>query len=171
MLRVGMRAPDFTLDSTMGKIALSDYKDNWIVMFFYPLDFSSVCGTEIPEINRRLNEFEELGARVLAVNTDSVYSHKAWLEKIGQVDYPVMSDYSKALSRSYGVLDEETGIACRSTFIIDTDHKVRYASEVDMSISRSIDEVIRVLSMLVKGSSCTVELGEDREQEESSDEE
>lgn len=150
MTRIGMKAPDFTLESTMGKISLNDYKDKWVLLLFYPLDFTAICENEILELNSRLYDFEKLNAKVIGVNTDSVYAHRAWLEKIGQIDYPLISDYTKALSRGFGILDEETGIAYRATFIIDSEQKIRYISENDLLIDRNIDELLRVLSALGK---------------------
>jgi peroxiredoxin (alkyl hydroperoxide reductase subunit C) len=140
----------------MGKVSMSDYKDKWIVLFFYPLDFTPIWETEVPEFNRRLNDFEKFGAKVIGANPDSVYTHKAWLEKIGQIDYPLIADYTKSLSRNFGILDEETGIAYRGTFIIDPDHKIRYASENDLLVGRNINEILRVLAALTKGKPCPV---------------
>jgi len=110
----------------------------------------------VTEFNRRLNDFEKLNVNVIGVNTDSVYTHRAWLEKIGQIDYPLISDYAKALSRCFGILDEETGIAYRGTFIMDLDHKVRYASENDLLVGRNINELLRVLVALSKNKPCPV---------------
>lgn len=100
----------------------------------------------MPEFNRRLKDFEKFNTQVIGANPDSVYSHKAWLESIGEVDYPILSDYTKSLSRSYDVLDEETGIAYRGTFIIDSDGVIRYASVHDLSIGRNVNEILRVLA-------------------------
>lgn len=110
----------------------------------------------MPEFNRRLNDFEQHNAKVIGINPDSVYTHRAWLEKIGQIDYPLVSDYTKALSRSFGILDEETGIAYRGTFIIDPEQKVRYASENDLSVGRNINEILRVLAALNMEKACPV---------------
>ena len=156
MIKVGMKSPDFTFESTLGKVSLSNYKDKWIVLFFYPLDFTPIWETEVTEFNRRLNDFEKLGAKVIGANPDSLYTHKAWLEKIGQIDYPLIADYTKSLSRSFGILDEETGIAYRGTFIIDKDHKIRYASENDLLIGRNINEILRILAALTKDKPCQV---------------
>ncbi|MDF2521341.1 MAG: peroxiredoxin [Clostridia bacterium] len=110
----------------------------------------------MPEFNRRLSDFEKYNAKVIGINPDSVYTHRAWLEKIGQIDYPLVSDYTKALSRSFGILDEETGVAYRGTFIIDPEQKVRYASENDLNVGRNINEIIRLLAALTKEKACPV---------------
>lgn len=108
------------------------------------------------EFNRRLNDFEKLNVKVIGANPDSVYTHRAWLEKIGQIDYPLISDYTKALSKGFGILDEETGIAFRGTFIIDSEYKVRYASANDLLIGRNINELLRILAALNKNKPCPV---------------
>jgi len=110
----------------------------------------------VPEFNRRLDDFEKFGAKVIGANPDSLYTHKAWLEKIGQIDYPLIADYTKALSRSFGILDEESGVAYRGTFIIDPNQRIRYASENDLLVGRNINEILRVLAALTKGKPCPV---------------
>ncbi|MCF6157427.1 MAG: peroxiredoxin [wastewater metagenome] len=160
-VRVGLDAPEFTLQAVVGDtfkdIGLNEYRGKWIVLFFYPLDFTFVCPTEITEFSRRDNEFKALNAQVLGVSVDSVYSHKAWLKELGNLNYPLLSDITKEVSRKYEVLIEDKGITLRGTFIIDPERKVRYQLIHDLGIGRSVEEVLRVLSALQTGELCPVE--------------
>ncbi|MCC6730837.1 MAG: peroxiredoxin [Chthonomonadales bacterium] len=164
--RVGEHAPDFcmkttadmkTLDSTA---SLSDYRGKWLVLFFYPLDFTFVCPTEITALSDRYEEFTELNADVLGVSTDSVYSHRAWVNTpreqnglAGQT-YPLASDITKEVARDYGVLIEKEGIALRGLFIIDPQGVLQYAVINNLNIGRSVDETLRVLEALQTGGLC-----------------
>lgn len=156
MLKIGMKAPDFILDSTKGSISLKSYTGKWVVLFFYPLDFTPIWSTEVPEFNRRLNEFEKFNAVVIGANTDSVPTHEAWAKSIGGVNFPLIADYNKTLSKDYEVLMEEEGIALRGTFIIDTDGMIRYINVNDTSVGRNINEVLRVLAALQTKKACPV---------------
>lgn len=103
-----------------------------------------------------MKDFERLNAKVIGANPDSVYSHKAWLASIGDVDYPLVSDYTKTVSRSYDILDEETGIAHRGVFIIDPTQNIRYASVNDLSVGRNINEILRILAALNTKKPCPI---------------
>jgi peroxiredoxin (alkyl hydroperoxide reductase subunit C) len=170
--KVGQLAPSFTLPSTkdatspknLGKeISLSGYKGKWLVFFFYPLDFTFVCPTEILALSDRLDEFAELEAEVLGASTDSVHSHFAWLntprEKngIAGTHYPLVADYTKEVARAYGVLDETTGVAQRGLFIIDPEGVLRYAVVTNDNVGRSVEETLRVLQALQTGGLCPAE--------------
>jgi alkyl hydroperoxide reductase subunit AhpC len=161
MVQVSRPAPNFTLDGVGGnefkEYSLSDYRDKWVVLFFYPLDFTFICPTEITEFSKRHKDFEELNAQVLGVSTDSVHSHKAWLKELGNLNYPLLSDITHQVSRDYGVLLEEKGIALRGTFVIDTEGVLRYALYHDLGVGRSVKEVLRVLGALQTGELCPVE--------------
>lgn len=166
---VGMKAPDFTMETAVGngedfsKVSLSDYRGNWLVLYFYPLDFTFVCPTEIVGINKRINEFKELGAEILGVSIDSKFSHKTWINTpienggIGKLNYPLASDITKEVSRNYGVLDEEQGIALRGLFIIDPEGTVKYSVVHDLNVGRSVDETLRVLQALRSGGLCPID--------------
>src|SRR3989338_7034158 len=125
-LQVGQKAPDFSgqallADGSFKDVKLSDYKGKWVVLFFYPLDFTFVCPTEIKSFDKHYEAFKKLGAEVIAASTDSVYSHKAWAESsLGKVKFPMLADTSHKVSRSFNVLLEDKGIALRGTFIIDS---------------------------------------------------
>lgn len=166
MLQVGKKAPDFDMPSTKDlkalkeNIRLPDYKGKWLIMFFYPLDFTFVCPTEIKAFNDRYEDIKKAGAEVLAVSTDSVYSHRAWIntpeEKngLGPLRFPLASDITKDVSRDYGVLLEEKGIALRGLFIIDPDGNLQYQVVHGLNIGRSVDETLRVLEALKTGGLC-----------------
>jgi alkyl hydroperoxide reductase subunit AhpC len=161
MIQVGQQAPDFSLegviDSEFITVNLSDYRGKWVVLFFWPLDFTFICPTEVLEFGHRKDEFEDLNALVLGASTDSKYAHKAWTERIGQTTFPLLSDITKEVSRNYGILIEGQGIALRGTFIIDPQGKIRYQLVHDLNVGRSVDEILRVLRALQTGELCPVE--------------
>lgn len=167
---VGKKAPEFTMNTVTGdgsdfsSIKLSDYKGKWLVMFFYPLDFTFVCPTEITAYSKRYSEFKELGADVLGISVDSEHSHKAWIHgDLGKLNYPLASDMTKKVSLDYGVLVEEAGIALRGLFIINPEGDIKYSVVHDLGVGRSVDETLRVLKALQTGGLCPVdwEAGED----------
>ena len=152
---VGRQAPEFALEGVLnGRFAtyrLSDYKGKWVVLFFYPLDFTFVCPTEILAFSDRLGEFRSLGAEVLGASVDSKWSHLAWTEKpreeggIKGLAYPLLEDLGKELAEEYGVLDEKGRVALRGLFIIDPDGVVQHATINNTAVGRSVDETLRVL--------------------------
>ena len=109
-LQVGQKAPDFTAQALMGdgsvkEVKLSDYKGKWVILFFYPLDFTFVCPTEIQGFNKHIQEFKKLNAEILGASTDSVYSHKAWVDHgLGKVEFPILGDTSHKVAKSFNVL-------------------------------------------------------------------
>lgn len=161
MSLVTKEAPGFELESVtggeFGKVNLIDLRGKWVVLFFYPLDFTFVCPTEIREFSRRVDEFEKAGARILSVSVDSKYSHLAWQKDIGQIAYPMLSDITKSVSAAYGVLLEDQGVALRGLFIIDPEGMVRYELVHDLSVGRSVSETLRVLEALQTGELCPIE--------------
>jgi len=161
MSLVSRKAPDFELEGVIGgefkTVRLSDYKGKWLVLFYYPLDWTFVCPTEIKEFSRRLEEFRKEGADIASISVDSKYSHLAWQEEIGKIAYPMLSDITKDVSRRYGVLIEDQGIALRGLFLIDSEGTVRYELVHDLSIGRSVDETLRVLKALQTGELCPID--------------
>jgi len=160
-LRVGMKAPDFTMTGFFNggfkNFSLSDYKGNWVVLFFYPLDFTFICPTEIKEFSKRNAEFERLNAKVFGASVDSVHSHKAWIESdLGALNYPLLSDITKKTSTEYNVLYDD-GTALRGTFIIDPEGIIRWMVVSDMDAGRSVKETLRSLAALQTGERCQVE--------------
>ncbi|GMQ63867.1 peroxiredoxin [Vallitalea maricola] len=161
---VGKKAPCFEMatalgdGSDFGKAKLEDYKGKWLVLFFYPLDFTFVCPTEITGYSKKIEEFKKLGAEVLGVSVDSEHSHKAWINgDLGKINFPIASDMTKSVSRDYGVLLEDEGIALRGLFIIDTEGVVKYSVIHDLNVGRSVDETLRVLQALQAGGLCPVD--------------
>lgn len=153
---IGQKAPDFKATAfEAGKeveVSLSQHKGKWVVLFFYPLDFTFVCPTEIQGFARRIADFQKLNAVVLGASTDSYFSHKAWFEKdLPEVKFPVIADTSHAVSRAYGVLKEDSGIAYRGTFVIDPTGILRSQVVNDLPVGRSVDETLRTLQALQTG--------------------
>jgi peroxiredoxin 2/4 len=161
MIQVGQKIPEFTVPAVVGSelknISLSDYQGKWVVLFFYPADFTFVCPTEITEFSRRTKEFRELGGVVLGGSTDSVYSHRSWLKELGPLEFPLFSDPTHALSRMLGVLIEDQGVALRASFIIDGNGVLRSMSVNDLNIGRSVTELLRTLEALRTGERCPAE--------------
>ena len=154
MPQVTSPAPDFKAEAVIGKeikeIKLSDYKGKWVVLFFYPLDFTFVCPTEIIEYDAKLDGFKKIGAEVLGVSVDSAFTHLAWKNTsrkeggIGDIKYPLIADLNKQISRDYGVLLDD-GVALRGTFIIDPKGIIRQSTINDLPVGRNIDEAIRLV--------------------------
>ena len=151
---VGHKAPDFSLEAMVGKgdfakVSLSDFQGKWVVLFFYALDFTTVCPTEIMGLSRREGDFKRLNAAILGCSVDSVYAHKAWMTaNLGPLSFPLLSDIKREVSRAYGCLIEEKGFAARATFIIDPEGVVQYALYHNIEVGRSVSEILRVLEAL-----------------------
>ena len=155
MSLVNKPAPDFTAQAVekgeIKDIRLSDYKGHSILFFFYPLDFTFVCPTELHAFSDSIAEFEKRGVKVLACSVDSVMSHAAWLKTprakggIEDVVYPIVADLTKSIARDYGVLIEEEGLALRGSFLIDKDFIVRMEQVYDKPLGRSVEETLRVI--------------------------
>ena len=140
------------------RISLDEYRGSWVVLFFYPRDFTFVCPTELHAFGELCEAFGEEDATLLAASTDSYWSHKAWFEShplLAEVGYPVLADTAHDVAEAYGVLLED-GSALRATFVIDPDGIVRHASITDQSVGRSPDETLRVLQALRTGALCPI---------------
>ncbi|MBU6175453.1 MAG: peroxiredoxin [Planctomycetes bacterium] len=152
-------APEFKAqavlkDGTFGEISLSQYKGNkYVLLFFYPLDFTFVCPTEIIAFSDRVKEFHDLGVEVIGVSVDSHYSHLAWRNTprnqggIGQIDYPLVADLNKQIARDYDVLLNDA-VALRGLFLIDKNGIVRHQVVNDLPLGRSVDEALRMVQAL-----------------------
>jgi peroxiredoxin (alkyl hydroperoxide reductase subunit C) len=160
MPMIAQPAPQFTAKAVVDggefkEIKLSDYKGKWVVLFFYPLDFTFVCPTEITQFRDSLKQFRELGAEVLGCSVDSVHSHKRWIkDDLKDLGYPLIGDITHRVSRDYGVLMEAEGMATRGTFIIDPDQNIQYMGIHNLSVGRDANEILRVLSGLKSGGLC-----------------
>ncbi len=165
MLKLNQPAPDFKQPAYIKgqpddykELSLADYKGKWVVLFFYPRDFTFVCPTEIRGFAKQYDEFKKLGVEILAASTDSVYSHKAWFERdLAEVSFPVLADTAHTLSRDYEVLNEENGEAERGLFIIDPDGQIRYIVISDANVGRSVHETMRVVQALQSGGLCPMD--------------
>ncbi|MBI5369181.1 MAG: peroxiredoxin [Planctomycetes bacterium] len=154
MSLIGQKAPAFKADALVGNefknLSLEDYRGKWTILFFYPLNFTFVCPTEITGFQDRLSEFRELGAEVIAVSVDSKFSHLAWNSTprtkggLGGIQYPLVADLNKEISRSYDVL-LPSGVALRGLFLIDPDGTIQHSTINNLSVGRNVDETLRVL--------------------------
>jgi alkyl hydroperoxide reductase subunit AhpC len=161
-IRVGEPAPDHRLEAyergerAPTEFSLSDHRGRWVVLFFYPRDFTFICPTELAAFAERHEDFLRERAVVLAASTDSYFSHKAWFEsdpRLADVRYPVIADTAHELSRSYGVL-MENGATHRATFIIDPTGLLLHMSVNEHDVGRSVDEVLRILKAFRTGALC-----------------
>lgn len=160
MPMIGQPAPQFVAPAVVSggdfkDINLADYKGKWVVLFFYPLDFTFVCPTEITQFRDSLKDFKAAGAEVLGVSVDSVHSHRRWIkDDLGELGYPLIGDLTKRMSRDYGVLLEDKGIATRGTFIIDPEGRIQYMGIHNLNVGRDAGEILRVLNGLKSGELC-----------------
>ena len=152
---VTQEAPDFTAeavmpDNTFGELTLSGYRGKYVILFFYPLDFTFVCPSEILAFNRRLGDFKSKNCEVIGVSVDSKFTHLAWkntkLEDggIGNIQYPLVQDLNKAISRSYGILLNDS-VALRGLFLVDPHGKIRHAIINDLPFGRNVAEALRMV--------------------------
>ncbi len=159
MVQVQQKAPGFKATAVLGDnsfkdISLSDYQGKKVVLFFYPLDFTFVCPTEILKFNQKLGEFHKRNTEVLGVSIDSQFSHLAWKKTpvkeggLGEIKYPLIADVTKDISRSYGVLLENAGIALRGLFLIDEAGVLRHMVVNDLPLGRNVDEALRMIDAL-----------------------
>jgi len=155
---IGKPAPDFSADAVvngeMKTIKLSDYKGKYVVLFFYPLDFTFVCPTEITAFSDRIDEFKQIGAEVVGCSVDSKFTHLAFINTprnkggLGECKYPLLSDLSKKISKDYGVLIEDgadAGVTLRGLFIISPQGILRQITVNDLPVGRSVDETLRLI--------------------------
>ena len=169
LARVGRPAPDFTApaafpgeagNSPLQTVRLADYAGRWLVFFWYPLDFTTVCPTEILALSDRLDEFTDLDTAILGASTDSVYSHRAWLRTpreengIEGVRFPLLADKTGRIAHDYAVLLEDEGVALRGLFIVDPDGIIQYSVTHNLNVGRSVDETLRVLEAIQSGGLC-----------------
>ncbi len=156
---VGKQAPDFTANAVYGnneikELKLSSFKGKYVVMFFYPLDFTFVCPSELIAFDHRLDEFKKRDVEVIGISIDSQFTHLAWkntpVEKggIGQVQYPLVADVKHEICRAYDVEFDAAGVAFRGSFLIDKEGKVRHQVVNDLPLGRNVDEMIRMVDAL-----------------------
>lgn len=152
MIRVGDKAPDFTLkgisQGTVSDFTIQSFPGKWLILFFYPADFTFICPTEVVGFSKMAHEFHAEDAEILGVSVDSLESHRKWAEELGGVDYPLLSDEGKTVSRLYGVLDENEGVCMRATFIVNPTNEIAYLVVSHANVGRSVEETLRVLKAL-----------------------
>ena len=158
MCLVPKQAPDFTTkavlgDNSVGELTLSAYKGKYVLLFFYPLDFTFVCPSELIAFDKKLDEFKARNCEVIGVSVDSEFTHLAWKNTprnqggVGMLRYPMVADITKNISRAYGVLLGDA-VALRGLFLIDRDGVVRHQIVNDLPLGRSVDEALRMLDAL-----------------------
>ncbi|ADU65599.1 peroxiredoxin [Desulfurispirillum indicum] len=157
MSLVSKQAPVFSAEAVSNmeftKVNLESYRGKWVMLFFYPLDFTFVCPTEITAISDRVGEFKQRGVEVLGVSTDSKFSHLAWEQQprseggLGKIEYPLIADFTKQISSDYGIL-LPGGMALRATYIIDPEGVVQFELVHDLGIGRNVDEILRSIDAL-----------------------
>lgn len=155
---VGKKAPNFTADAVVDgdfkKISLGDYQGKYVVLFFYPLDFTFVCPTELHAFQAKVDNFKKMNTEVIGVSIDSKFSHLAWVNTpkteggIQGVKYPLVSDINKTIARDFDVLIAEDGVALRGTFLIDKQGIVRHQTVNALNLGRSVDEMLRLVEAL-----------------------
>jgi len=165
MLGVREKFPEFSLKATVsldkGKefdtVTSESYPGKWKVYFFWPKDFTFVCPTEIAAFGKANREFQDRDTQVLGGSTDSEFVHLAWRrdhEDLRGLPFPMLADVKRELSEELGILDPEEGVCQRATFIVDPDNVIRYVGVNDLSVGRSVDEVLRVLDALQTDELC-----------------
>ena len=157
---VGRKAPEFNVAAVVNgttfvdSCSLSDYRGKYVVLFFYPLDFTFVCPTELHAFQEKLEEFKKRNVEVIACSVDSKFSHLAWLQTprnrggIEGVTYTLLSDINKDVTKAYDVLVEDAGISYRGLFLIDREGVVKYQVVNDLGLGRNVDEVLRMVDAL-----------------------
>jgi alkyl hydroperoxide reductase subunit AhpC len=165
MMGIGEKFPEFKLQACVSlekgkefkEISSADIKGKWAVVFFWPLDFTFVCPTEIAEFGRQYPQFKERGAELLGVSADSHFVHLAWRNNhadLKNLPFPMVADYKKDLSETLGILHGATKAPLRATFIVDPDGLIRWVSVNDLSVGRNVKEVVRVLDALQTDELC-----------------
>ena len=156
MIKINQNIPNFNLDAfhneTIKKTKLEDYKGKWLVLLFYPADFTFVCPTELQEAANLHEKFKELGAEVLSVSTDTAYVHKAWHDTspaIKQIQYPMLADPSGAFGKEFGIYIDEEGLFQRATVIVNPEGKLVFMEVHDNSIGRNMQENLRKLEAAI----------------------
>ncbi len=167
MLTIGDKFPQFKLDACVAidkkmdenfkTISLDDTKGKWRVFFFWPLDFTFVCPTEIAEFNNHAKDFQDRGTVLYGASCDSKFTHMAWRKDhkdLQKLTFPMLADYNKTLTSQLGILHKAVGAPLRATFIVDPDNTIRFVDVCDLSVGRNVKEVIRVLDALQTGELC-----------------
>ncbi|MGH7873280.1 MAG: peroxiredoxin [Candidatus Binatia bacterium] len=152
VLRVGDKAPEFRvkgiLHGNVSEYARASYTGTWLVLFFYPADFTFICPTEVAGFSKLAKDFAAENTAILGASVDAIDTHRSWAEELGGLEYPLLSDEDKVLSRAYGVLDENEGVSLRATFIINPAGVISYQVISSVNVGRSVEETLRVVQAL-----------------------
>ncbi len=158
MLTIADPAPDFTLPGVhQGKVrdySLREARGRWLVLFFYPADFTFVCPTEVTGFSQLAGDFAREKAIIYGVSVDSVDSHRDWAQELGGISYPLLSDADKKVSRAYQVLHPKEGVAIRATYVIDPAGVIQHITASNMNVGRGVEETLRALRALCTGRLC-----------------
>ncbi len=165
MIGIGKKFPEFSLQGVVSndintafkKIDQKTYKGKWLVVFFWPKDFTFVCPTEIAEFGKLNKQFQDRDAQVLGVSIDSEFVHLAWRQnnkELNALPFPMLADIKRELSGNLGILDDEAGVSQRATYIVDPEGIVRFVMVTDLSVGRNVAEVVRVLDALQTDELC-----------------
>ncbi len=162
-LAIGKPAPEFTAPAYHkgnidGKVSLADFRGKWVLLFFYPLDFTFVCPTELIELGEMKDEFDKANCQIIGASIDSVFSHKGWADaddRIAKLDFPIISDLTKEISFDYGILHDD-GMSLRGAFIIDPDGILKSMTINDLPVGRNIEELLRTVKAFQTGDLCPV---------------
>ena len=165
MLTIGDRFPEFSLQAVVSRekgkefstIGSKTHEGKWRVVFFWPMDFTFVCPTEIAEFGKRNRDFTDRDTQILGVSTDTQYVHLAWRNDHADhrdLPYPMIADTKRELSTALGILHKEEGVPLRATFIVDPEGVIRWINVNDLSVGRNVDEVLRALDALQTGELC-----------------
>jgi alkyl hydroperoxide reductase subunit AhpC len=165
MLTIGDQLPSFRVQAVVGlekgkefqEITHETFKGQWQVLFFWPMDFTFICPTEIAEFGRRNGDFRDRDAQVLGASTDTHFVHLAWRrshDDLKALPFPMLADTKRELAEALGILHKEDGVALRATFIVDPQGVIRFASVNDLSVGRNVPEVLRVLDALQSDELC-----------------
>ena len=165
--QIGKQAPNFSVqaydrtkdgtDAQFKPVNLSDFHGKWVCLYFYPLDFTFVCPSEIVSFNKAVGDFQDRNCEVLTASTDSVFSHKGWCDAhkdLAGMKHLMLADTTHELCKAYGVLKDDAGIAYRGVFLIDPNGVVRWLAIHDLGVGRNVDEVLRVLDALQTDKLC-----------------
>lgn len=160
MISLTRKAPHFRLHGVQSQqvntFGLQDFRGKWLILFFYPEDFSFICPTEVKGFHELYPQFTALGAQVVGISVDDPDMHKKWMAELGGIAYPLLSDTKGEVARAYQAYDEDTKRARRATFIIDPEGAIQFAMMTPINVGRSVEETLRVLQALLTGKPCPV---------------